>query len=462
MHPFVQVRVAALLIVLLSSDRLLGGKPDVARLEIQYKELAQNFSESVPGWRPAAPETGTLLFVAPDQYSPVEKGDDSLKDARDKYADALFDLARQAADAGQMSLAFQWATEAVRENPDHAEARRLLGYDQRDGHWYTTPGAKLYDTRKRWNEKYGWVPMADVPRYEAGQRQIGGRWVPAKVASRLDDEKINYEYRTDHFQISTNDSLEAAADLGARLERLYQVWRQLFAGFYLTENEVRGLFAGDRQPRSQIRPFRVFYHRNRDDYNAALRNRQPRIDETLGIYFDATHEAHFFADDSKDQSTLYHEAVHQLFQESKPSTKHIAASANAWVVEGVATYFETLTEHDDTKAGRYYTIGEASRGRLPAARERLRDGSYVPLAELTRLGKDQFQQPGELAKRYSEASGLAAFLIDGEHGRYREALVRYLQSVYAGRDNDQSLSEATGASYKDLDDAYRRHMESLP
>ena len=36
-------------------------------------------------------------------------------------------------------------------------------------------------------------------------------------------------------------------------------------------------------------------------------------------------------------------------------------------------------------------------------------------------------------KLYSQSSGLAAFLIDGEQGRYREPLVRYLQAVYAGR-----------------------------
>ena len=56
-----------------------------------------------------------------------------------------FDLAKQAADAGQLSLAFQWATEALRENPDHADARRVLGYEQRDGQWLTAYGVKMFD-----------------------------------------------------------------------------------------------------------------------------------------------------------------------------------------------------------------------------------------------------------------------------------------------------------------------------
>jgi hypothetical protein len=131
------------------------------------------------------------------------------------------------------------------------------------------------------------------------------------------------------------------------------------------------------------------------------------------------------------------------------------------VIEGVATYFETLIEHDDAHAGLYFTIGESSAGRLPAARERLRDGFYVPLAELTKLNKDELQRRPEIAKLYSQSAGLAAFLIDGEQGRYREPLVKYLQAIYAGRDTKESLFELTDASYDQLDVAYQRYMEEM-
>jgi hypothetical protein len=53
-------------------------------------------------------------------------------------------------------------------------------------------------------------------------------------------------------------------------------------------------------------------------------------------------------------------------------------------------------------------------------------------------------------------------LLNGAEGRYREPLVRYLQAVYTRHDNDQTLAEATGSSYPELDAAYRRFMESLP
>ena len=456
---------AALLVALVTFAHISSASTQVAGyLRHEYQQISRQFDESVFDWRPEAPAIGSLLFVAPDQYTPAERKGDSLQAERKEYADELFALAKRAAAAGQLSLAFQWATEAVRENPDHAEARRVLGYERRDGKWLTSYGARMSDAGKEWHPKLGWLAVADVPRYEAGERLLSKRWVSAEDdAARHRDMRSGWQVRTDHFLVTTNHSLQAGAELAARLERLHQVWRQLFAGFYLTEREVQGLFAGERPPRKQARPFRVYYHRDRDEYAGALRRRQPRIGDTLGIYFDANREAHFFAGDGWDRATLYHEAVHQLFQETRPATRHVGATGNFWVVEGIATYFETLREHRDARAGLYYTIGESSAGRLPAAKRRLlAEKFYVPLDELLALSKDDLQRYPELAKLYSQSAGLAALLMDGEEGRYREPLVVYLTAVYAGRDDEKSLSEATGTTNSELDAAYRRYLESLP
>jgi hypothetical protein len=477
--------LAAILIVAGNAFRAQAetSPPKASNLRAVYDQLSSRFAESAPGWRPQVPATGSLLFIAPDQYTPAGSAGDQSRDQRNRYADALVDLARQAADAGELSLALQWTTEAAREYPDHAAARRALGYQQRDGEWLTPYAARMADAGKTWHPKFGWIAAADAKRYEAGERLVGGRWLSAADdAARHARLTSGWQMRTDHFLVTTNHSLEAAVELAARLERLYQVWRQLFAGFYMTEREVEQLFAGEREPRPQVRPFRVYYHRDHDQYVAALRRRQPRIAETLGIYFDTHREAHFFAGDNVASgnspavtsthelpgtagtvvATLYHEAAHQLFQESKRSAARIGEDANFWIIEGIATYFETLTEHRDAQAGLYYTVGEATAGRLPAARERLHDGYYVPLAELSRLGKSELQRRPDIAKLYSQAAGLSAFLMDSQEGRYREPLVEYLQAVYAGRDNAQSLPQTAAATYEELDAQYRRYIESLP
>src|SRR6478672_9316076 len=152
---------AALLVVLFVGDALYG-KSAATELSAQYRRLSEAHSAAFPAWRPKSPETGSLLFVATDEYSRAEKGGDKDREARNKYADSLFELAKQAADSGQSSLAFQWATEVVHE--------------KRDGQWLTAYGAKMFDAGKVWHPKFGWVAAADIPRYEKGERQLNGRW----------------------------------------------------------------------------------------------------------------------------------------------------------------------------------------------------------------------------------------------------------------------------------------------
>lgn len=417
---------------------------EAAELRSEYDRLSTAYSATVPGWRPASPASGSLLFVAPDTYTGEAPDGEQYRAAANKYADGLFDLARRAAAAGQLSLAIEWVTEAVRENPDHAEARRVLGYELVDGQWLTPFAQRMVAAGKHWTPEGGWVADGDKDKATTPGRD-------------------GWQVRTDDFLVTSNHSQAAAAKLAAQLERLHQIWRQLFAGFYYSDREVQQIFAGERKPRERHRPFHVFYHRDKDDYVSALERRQPRIAETLGIYFDDDREAHFFAGDEENLATLQHEAVHQLLQETRPPARHVGQTANFWVVEGIAAYFETLREHRDPAAGLYYTIGESNAGRLPAARQRLLvDGFYVPLDELVRLGKDDFQRYPELAKLYSQAAGLTALLMDGNAGRYREPLVEYVTAVYAGRDDADSLTEAVSATNAELDAAYRRYLESLP
>jgi hypothetical protein len=439
----------------------------------------ESFAETASAWQPAAPSSGSLLFIAPDEYNvaapavelPADQNGEEAQlwierfnELRGRHADDLYTLARRAAELHQPSLAFQWAAETVRENPNHADARRVLGYEKRDGKWLTAYGIRMAEDGRCWHPEYGWLAADSVAKYEAGERPLGARWGTAdEDAARHRDLKKGWQIRTDHFQVTTNHSLEAAAELAARLEVLFQAWRQLFAGFYLGEAEVARLFGGGRDPRKQVRPFRVLYHRDRQHYNSALRRRQPLVSKTLGIYFDTFREAHFFAGEGEDLPTLYHEAVHQLFQESKPKPrKPIAVVRNFWVIEGVAAYFETLTEHRDKHAGLYFTIGEHQVGRIPKARERYAEGFYVPLPALITMGRNEVQRNPEIAKLYGQATALAAYLMDGEAGRYREPLVSYLEAVYTGRDNDDTLAEATKTSDIELDVAFRRYLESLP
>jgi len=403
---------------------------------------------------------GELLWVAPDVYSTAAlSGGQSINQTQ---AEQFFQQARDACEQGDISAALQWATRALCADPDHAGARRVLGYQRASDQWAGGYAARRLQRGKVWHPRFGWIRASDVARYEAGERRWGKRWLSAAEDARRHAKiKDGWLVRTDHFQIVTNHSRQAAAQLAMRLETLYQLWRQLFGGFYLTKAELLGRFDGKQASGYRRKPFQVVYYRTRDQYNAALRRQQPRIGMTLGIYFDATRTSHFFAGPEQDAGTIYHEVVHQLFQESTRSAKNVGALANAWAVEAVACYFESLVEHTGQN-GRYFTIGTAGAGRLPAARHRrLVDHYYVPLAELSTLGTTDLQRRKDIARLYSQSAGLATFFMQYQEGVYRRPFTELLRQLYAGRDNPAMLEALIGVRYAKLDRQYQAFLEQL-
>jgi nucleoside-diphosphate kinase len=78
---------------------------------------------------------------------------------------------------------------------------------------------------------------------------------------------------------------------------------------------------------------------------------------------------------------------------------------------------------------------------MPAARRLLvEEGFHVPLAELTALGRREFQADERLPQIYSEISGLADFFMNGERGRHRAAFVEYLTRIYTGTVDADTLA----------------------
>ena len=406
---------------------------------------------------------GSLLFVPSDVYNsagPAKTPSPAAKTA----ATAAFEKARTAVAAGEVSEALQHACLAVALDLDHADARRLLGYQRVGDQWAGKYAQHMLKTGNVWSREHGWIKSDHAAKYDEGLRPWGKNWITvAEDAERHADIEHGWTVRTDHFQVITDVDRAAAADLAIRLESYYQLWRQLFGEFALTPAELKARLDGKETDGFLRRPMKVVYHRNREKYNDALIRRQPQIAMTNGIYFDRERESHFFAGDDQDLGAIAHEAVHQFFYESasKP-TRQLAATANAWAVEGVACYFETLQEQP-TDVGPAYTVGTPDAGRVQAARHRrIVDNFYVPLAELDALGVSDLQQRPDIAPLYSQSAGLSSFFIDGRDGEYRRPFRELLRLIYAGKDQPGSLPELAGQNAGELDRQYEQFMESLP
>jgi hypothetical protein len=90
----------------------------------------------------------------------------------------------------------------------------------------------------------------------------------------------------------------------------------------------------------------------------------------------------------------------------------------------------------------------------------LNDDFYVPLAEFCSYGMQKLQADPRISTLYSQAAGLTQFLVHYDGGRYRDALVAYLSTVYSGTDTPTTLTQLTGTSFAELDEQYREYITS--
>lgn len=354
----------------------------------------------------------------------------------------------------------------LRDDPDHERARNALGWTRRGAAWVWPETARRLDKGEEFDAAFGWLPAARLARYRAGERYDRGRWLTAADDDARIDLAIDKgrKFDADHWEILSTAPLPTAAAVATVLEETFVVWRQVFGVCGVEPADLEKRLRGrGRLPTHE--PFAAVLCANRDQYVTELTKLEPTIGRTDGLYWPPTQTAWFFAalaaaagDALPQPRTVHHEATHQLFAESSLTTKKLAARAGErcgfWAIEAAACYMESIQP-----APFGWTVGGRDAGRVPAARERLlEDDFYVPLEELTALGRAAFQADARLPQLYSQIAGLADFFMNGQRGRYREAFVAYLARIYAGTADPETLSRLCRQTYSDLDAAYRRHL----
>ena len=343
---------------------------------------------------------------------------------RREQAEALFQLARSELQAGRPTRAFQLLHEVLHENPDHEQARGALGYRLGNGRWRKPES--VIRTRR--------APIANP---ELGF-DAGKHWV----------------VESEHFRITTDHSEDAGTQLAEKLEELFDVWQQLFFPYWSTAAVLARRLEGNVPADRSTTRHRVVLFRGRDEYVERLKRLEPQIELTVGLYLETQKTAYFYVDQQPRDDTYFHEVTHQLFSETGRVAPGVGLEANAWIIEGVAMYMESLRRRNG-----YYTAGGIDANRLQYARYRtLNEGSYMPLEQLAALGRRTLQQHEDIRRLYSQSAGLAAFLMDDGRGRYRPLLTDYLQAVYQGRDNARTLASLSGVPLPDLDRQYREFL----
>ena len=259
-----------------------------------------------------------------------------------------------------------------------------------------------------------------------------------------------FRITSEHYQVVSRDE-QTGREIAKRLETLYAVWRQLFFECWSDHRSLQK--ALDRKkllaPRTS-RLHRVVLFANQQAYTQFLQKAQPRIGITRGFYDIASRTSYFFDSQPPNVDTQLHEVTHQLFQELMRASERLRHEQNFWALEATAMYMESLRDR-----GHFVSLGGLAAQRLQFARyRRLQEDFHVPIQELVTYGRQQFQTDPRIRKLYSQSAGLAHLLMDGQDAKYRRGFVRYLKSIYAGRDAVDTLSATVGTGLANLDAEY--------
>ena len=392
---------------------------------------------------------------------------------RREVAGQLFNLATQAAKTPVAPLALidECLRAVLQRQPNHAEARRLLGFVPHEKTGWATPFAtqQLKENKVK-DPTFGWVPadwVAHLQRGELPALYPSTRWLAAADADALRRDWANgWTIRTEHFEIHANVPLSGVIAFGRHLEAFHQLFGSVMADLIGPEQLplAQRLKNPKLQPTLANRPkHQVYYFATRAEYSqylAPLLGGDAR--QSLGIYIPKKEspalggKSYFFNDVGGQLdvvATLYHEVSHQLLFESAGADEYARNVGNYWVFEGLGTYFETLQTREDGSI----EVGGLVGPRIEQARERLvAGGELVPLESFVAMGKAAFDgQKGDnvIYLHYAEAMALAVFLMQADGGRYREPFLDYARDAYKGqfrRRAGRTLEDRLDRSYPDL------------
>jgi hypothetical protein len=404
-----------------------------------------------------------------------------LESIRTAAAKSLFELAQRALseEPRQYALADGLLRSVLDRQPDHAEARRLLGYVPHNGGWATPYAVNNLRGGKVLHPVYGWVFQDWVPHLDRGELPIPkGRvaqrveWHPTAVADEWHQDWAHpWTIDTEHFRILSNVPLAEVISFSRELEAFHDVFFSVAADLI---GEKLPLAQRFRSPKMTGEPANrshtVYYFQNKQEYVDKLEPTQGQsIAQSLGIYIPPTRgnraPAYFFRDVGGQlpvTATLYHEVSHQLLFETAGPNHFRQNSGQYWVFEGFGTYFETVTPKPDGAL----EVGGLIGRRIEEARKNVLDRrAYIPLDQFVAMGQREFNDEERIYLHYQEAMALTVFFMQAEQGRYREGFLDYLKDAYRGRlkrTSGLSLEARLGVPFAELDREFLAYLKQAP
>lgn len=350
---------------------------------------------------------------------------DKINTAKQNHASRIFDLAKRAADEGAMAIAYQLIHEVIYHDRSHAGVRKMLGHKREKEQWKVA--VEIFKSRVAKTD-HGFLPLSR------------GQYIIAK---------------TPHFEIESTASVARTKELAADLERWHGVWRQVFFEYWGSKKALNDAIDGKKTFRLPRRKFKVVFFKNKQDYVANLSDLVRGIEVSSGYYSNKQRVSFFYDGGKAERETWRHELTHQLFRESQGRSPDNAFEQNyIWMDEGVATYFESMTELDG-----YVTLGGFDAIRTQFARKQaLLEDRALPIASLHALSQSQWQARAD-AELYSQSAAVVDMLINDGSGLRQQDFVALLKVIYKRPARPKVFTQKLKTTYADLDQRYNNYLK---
>lgn len=367
---------------------------------------------------------GEATMPEPDE-SETGQWQQKLNEVHRAQGQRIFELAQRAAEANAGGEAFRLLNEVLYFDPDHAEVRRMLKHRRVDEGWRVASDKISVRTGRDAHKAFGWPAQSYLV------------------------------VRTPFFEIVSNASEERTVVLAEKLERWHAIWRQVFFDYWSSAKVIQRWFDGKSSVNYPRRRFSVAFFRDHQQYVNILSRYVRGVDASTG-YYDSRQQMSFFpdGDDPRTEDTWRHELTHQLFRESVRTKGEPFEQQFIWLDEGIAAWFESLADF-----GSYATVGGFDSRRMQYARIRLfHEKFYIPLQELTELGREGLQQHPDMIRIYAQAAAVSDMLMNDDMGAMSQSVCEFMRLIYAGKLKPGSFEELIGKSFAQLDSRYPQYL----
>lgn len=404
-----------------------------------------------------------------------------LQELRNATIEQLWKVARSAALQERFRITDQALRAIVQRDLEQPEAWRLLGYLATSQGWATPYAVAQMERGRVLHPSLGWIDKDWLGPLGQGQLPVGidprtkkVAWGLAAHANASHAEWENaWEIVTEHFRIRSNVDFDQAVAFGRKLEAFYQFFFSQMADLIGPELPLAKRWRiKTLKPTASPVVHHVAYFAEKSQYVKELTPLEGEsIAESIGYYRRPPQNAsgrqrggrgmsYFFHDKGGQlsvESTLFHEASHQLLFETAGRDRLDSNRGHYWLFEGLGTCFETV----EVVENREIRFGAPAGARMDVARLRiLNDKVFTPYEVFEAYGQAGFNMPSKIHDHYAQTMALTLYFLCGSDARTRDIFLDYARDAYKGRlRGGRGLAARLGLGPNEIDEALVRYLK---